>query len=229
MRRNSHLRAALACALLACASALAQAQEKKVSYAVLLDNSGSLRTQFAGVASLGKGVVRELRKHGPVSLFNFKTEGNKPETALAVVTPGTAWGLDEGALLDYIDGITFQPGRTTLYDAVLALAERLDAQARLDKGVTRKVIVLLTDGEDRKSKVKQKELIKELKGRNIQVYAVGFTRELDSQGGLLRQSAAERAKGFLKDITKETGGRALFPESGGGEVSEWVRDLAPPR
>ena len=38
----------------------------------------------------------------------------------------------------------------------------------------RKVLVLITDGEDRLSRIKSKQLLAELKQANIQVYAVGL-------------------------------------------------------
>src|SRR5712691_8828632 len=53
-------------------SALCCAQEtKKIAYGVLLDDTGSMRSQFATVLEIGRGVVHQVHDHGPVSLFDF--------------------------------------------------------------------------------------------------------------------------------------------------------------
>lgn len=56
----------------------------------------------------------------------------------------------------------------------------------------RKVLILITDGEDRESKIKEKQLIAELKQNQIKVYAVGLVQELDEGSGLIRKSSRER-------------------------------------
>src|SRR5260370_4491858 len=53
-------------------SALSTAQEKKqIAYGILLDDTGSMRSQLFIVEEIGKGVVHQVHDHGPVSLFDF--------------------------------------------------------------------------------------------------------------------------------------------------------------
>lgn len=49
------------------------AQDKrKISYALFLDNLGSMRTQFDQVTKIGKAIARQIHETGPVSIFDFK-------------------------------------------------------------------------------------------------------------------------------------------------------------
>ena len=53
----------------------------------------------------------------------------------------------------------------------------------------RKVLILLTDGEDRNSYYKYEALIKQLQDKGVQVFAVGLTSELSFEEDFSRVSA----------------------------------------
>lgn len=203
-----------------------QAQtEKKNAYGILIDNTGSLRSQFAVVINLSKGIVEQTHKRGPISLFLFKPQG-EGSGRLAVVYPGIEWSEDKAILDKYIDSIFVVPGQTKLLDGTDAMAAQLNAKVSLDKGpFADKVIFLITDGEDRYSKTSEKELIKTLKASGIKVYAVGLVKELDQQGGFIRKAPSEKAIAFLEKITKETGGRVVFPKSKKSDVVVLLNEL----
>jgi Mg-chelatase subunit ChlD len=177
------------------------AQDEKLSYGILIDNTGSLRTQLSDVLDIAKGFVDANYQRASISLFNFKSEGDR-RNPVAVVTSGTGWTQDHGLLVDYLENLYIIPGQTTLKDAINAIAQELNARGEADKDVHKR-IVLISDGEDRVSKIKEKPLIKLLVESGIKVYAIGLTRELKDDGD---------AKSFLKKITTETGGRVIFPK-----------------
>jgi hypothetical protein len=186
--------------------------EKKIAYGILIDNTRSLETQFPQVKALAKGVVRRINQHGSVSIFSFVAQSNKRDPP-AVITSGFE-SNQEKSLEGYIDNLRVEPGQTTLMDAIYSIAEKLNVKANLDKETfADKTIILVTDGEDRISKVKEKQLIKELRENGIKVYAVGLIQALDDEGGLIRKSPRATATEFLKKIAKETGGRVIFPKS----------------
>jgi hypothetical protein len=199
--------------------------ERKVTYGILVDNSGSLRTQFPEVLRISKGIVEQAYQRGSISSFNFETQGDE-RNSLAVITPGTAWSQDKNLIEKYINSLFIVPGRTTLMDAINSIAERLNSKASLDKdAVGEKVIFLITDGEDRVSKIKEKQLIKILKESGIKVYVVGLIEELDDEDSMIHESKREKAVDFLEKITKETGGRAVFPKSKKNDVSRLLNEL----
>ncbi len=94
-RSNFYIPLALLLTLILSNSAIAQ-NEKKIAYGILVDNTGSLRTQFSQVKMLGKGVVQHIHQGGSISLFDFMNQRNK-KNSLAVVTSGVAWSQDKNA------------------------------------------------------------------------------------------------------------------------------------
>ena len=184
--------------------------EKKVAFGILLDNTGTLRTQFGNVQILGKAIAQNTSQRGFVSLFNFESSGDT-QKPFAFVTAGSEWSQDKNTLEKYIDKMQVVGGQTTLLDAIRSIAKAADSKANTEK-LSEKIIVLVTDGEDRASEVTEKQLIKELKESGVKVYAVGLIQELDSSRGFTSGSSQNKSKNFLKKITKETGGNVIFPK-----------------
>lgn len=202
--------------LLLATSGLALAQEKsKTSYGLLLDSTGSMRSQFDTVLNIGKAIVHDAAPHGLISIFNFASEGiGKGSKAVPVLQ--IQQSPDEARLNRTIDGLYIEGGQTTLLDAIQFISDRLQEWVPDSD----KVIVVVSDGEDRVSKVKSKDLIQQLKDRKIKVFAVGLVRELES-------GKRGKAIKLLTSLTSETGGRALFPE-GMVNTQEVVKELAIP-
>lgn len=88
-------------------------------------------------------------------------------------------------------------GSTALYDSVYSVSSDL-----LRREAGRRVIILVTDGQDNSSSVKMREAIERTWRSEIIVYSIGI-------------GAAEYGidTGTLKKIASETGGRAFFPRS----------------
>lgn len=222
MRLFSKILAIALLSLSACSLSAAQ-EKKKVLYGVLLDNTGSLRSQFDDVKEIGKAVVRQTSRHGPVSLFVFASGGTGPgrNARPTVMVDGSE---DEPELIQAIDKLYVQPGQTTLLDAIELMAQELHQ----DPEDADKVLVLITDGEERSSDIRQKTLIQKLKDRKIKVFAVGLTQELESERGFIRQSARSRAIDLLRALAKETGGGAVFPKTPRPNLPKLLTELAIP-
>ena len=184
--------------------------EKKAAFGILLDNTGTLRTQFGNVQILGNAIAQNASQRGLVSLFNFETSGDS-KNPFAVIASGTEWSQDKGAFEKHIVGVKVVAGQTTLLDAIRSIGKVVTAKATSEK-LSEKIIVLVTDGEDRASEVTEKQLIKELKESGVKVYAIGLVEELEPSGGFIGNSSKSNSKNFLKKITKETGGNVIFPK-----------------
>ncbi|HEY3137071.1 MAG TPA: VWA domain-containing protein [Blastocatellia bacterium] len=87
-------------------------------------------------------------------------------------------------------------GSTALYDSVYSVSSDL-----LRREAGRRVIILVTDGEDTSSSIKMREAIERTWRSEIIVYSVGI-------GGPMGVD-----HGTLKKIAEETGGRAFFPKT----------------
>jgi len=202
--------------LILATSIIGTAQEnKKLEYAILIDSTGSMRSQFPEVLRLGTAVVHQVREHGPVSIFNFRSEFGR--TPRAIPTLRIERSQDENALDRTIDGLYVEGGQTTLLDAVDAMAESLNQPP----AATAKVIIMITDGEDRVSEKTQKEVIAKLNETRISVYAIGLVEQLEG-------SKRGKASDFLKSLTKQTGGRVVFAKSDNLDAQNLLTELALP-
>lgn len=94
-------------------------------------------------------------------------------------------------------------GRTALFDAVALGLERV-AKGHHQK----KIIIVISDGEENNSRLSRRELLRRLREADAFVYAVGF-------GGAAPVSRSIRSgRETLEDIAEVSGGRAYFPSSG---------------
>jgi uncharacterized protein with von Willebrand factor type A (vWA) domain len=189
--------------------------DKKPTYGILIDNTGSMRNQFQTVVQLSKSIVHQVHDRGPVSIFSFASAPTRQDFR-AKPTARVEQTQDEELLNRTIDDVYVQGGQTTLFDAIEMMIERLSDQAP----VTDKFVVLITDGEERASTKNQKEVLQKLRDRKIKVYAIGLVQELPP---------VKRAKAtdLLKLICRETGGRAVFAP-GNINVQSVITDLALP-
>jgi VWFA-related protein len=95
-------------------------------------------------------------------------------------------------------------GSTALYDAVAYAADHMRNATR-DK----KVLLVVTDGEDNNSRLALKDVLEQLKESNMIVYTIGLL----SYEGILGSDSSGRAKKALKEMAEVTGGQVYFPRS----------------
>jgi Ca-activated chloride channel homolog len=91
-------------------------------------------------------------------------------------------------------------GGTRLYDALHFVIEN-----KLGGSDERKVIVLLTDGDDKSSVHSPREVVDEAHRNNVSIYAVS------TNAFGMKPSAADQSDQMLEMLASETGGEAFFP------------------
>lgn len=190
-------------------NAFTQTNQKSV-VGILIDNTGSMRSQFELVKQLSKGIVERTPPGASIALFRFNSLGRSISETVAVVSPDVEWSESRNVILQNIEGIYVLGGQTKLKDSIKVMADQVNTRAKTDNAEG-KIIFLITDGEDRSSKIGEQELIKFLKESGIKVYAIGLVNELFDEGALVR-SAKQKATSFLNHLTKETGGRVVYPK-----------------
>ncbi|HYP26041.1 MAG TPA: VWA domain-containing protein [Blastocatellia bacterium] len=102
---------------------------------------------------------------------------------------------------------TMRRQATALYDAIYITADEIlareDQRASAEDTVTRRAIILLTDGVDNASNRKLDEAIDRAWRTGVVVYAIGIGDRFRFEG--VREDV-------LKRVSEETGGRAYFPQ-----------------
>jgi Ca-activated chloride channel homolog len=161
-----------------------------VAMGIVIDNSGSMREKRNKVNQAALNLVRSSNPRDEVFVVNFNDE-------YYVDQDFTNDLLLLKAALEKIDA----RGGTALYDAVVASADHLKRNARLEK----KVLFVVTDGEDNASNETLEQAVKRLQEENgPQVYAIGILGD---------EEHPKRAKRALEIIAQRTGGIAFFPKT----------------
>ena len=161
-----------------------------VSMGIIIDNSGSMREKRNKVNQAALNLVRSSNPKDEVFVVNFNDEYYLDQDFT-----NNLLKLKEA--LEKIDA----RGGTALYDALVASAEHLKRFARLDK----KVLFLVTDGEDNASNETLEQAVKQLQEENgPSVYAIGILGD---------EEHPKRAKRALEILAQRTGGIAFFPKT----------------
>ena len=171
-----------------------------VSYGLVIDNSGSMRSQLAAVIKASVRIVNSNKPGDDAFLVRFISSDK-----VQVVQDTTS---DRGLLANGLDTLYVEGGQTAVIDAVYLAVDKLSKQTSSDGKPRRLALVLVTDGEDRNSFYKVEKLLGLLGSTDVQIYAIGFTGEL-------KEKAAGKAKNLLSQLATDTGGRAFFPATTG--------------
>src|SRR5579864_1190577 len=173
-----------------------------VAMGIVIDNSGSMREKRNKVNQAALNLVRSSNPKDEVFVVNFNDEYYLDQDFTNDL-------LKLKEALEKIDA----RGGTALYDAVVASADHLKKNARLEK----KVIFVVTDGEDNASNESLEQAVKQLQEENgPSVYAIGILGD---------EEHPKRAKRALETIAQRTGGIAFFPKTL-DEVDEISRTIA---
>lgn len=146
--------------------------------AFVLDGSSSMQPGFASAQEAGLGLLRQGRDWGAAQIFSMVFAASEAETYGATPLSG---GQPEG--------------QTALYDALIHAAQMLASPTP-----ARRVLLLLSDGEDNYSRASLAEAIAALQSGNVVVYCVmAHSPHLEFPGD-----------GVLRQIAAATGGRAYL-------------------
>jgi len=172
-----------------------------VAMGIVIDNSGSMREKRAKVNQAALNLVRSSNPQDEVFVVNFNDEYYLDQD----------FTNDLLKLKDALEKIDAKGG-TALYEAVVASAENLK-NAKLE----RKVLFVVTDGEDNASRETLEQAVKQLQVENgPSVYAIGILGD---------EEHPKRARRALELIAQRTGGLAFFPKTL-DEVDEISRQVA---
>lgn len=159
-----------------------------VAMGVVIDNSGSMREKRDKVNKAAINLVRSSNPQDQVFVVNFNDEYYLDQDFTGAIPK----------LREALEKVESRGG-TALYDAVVASADHLKKNAKLEK----KVLFVVTDGEDNASRESLETAIRRLQAENgPTVYAIG----------LLGEEKQRRARNALKEIAVRTGGVAFFPK-----------------
>lgn len=162
-------------------------EDYPVAMGIVIDNSGSMREKRDEVNKAALNLVRSSNPDDQVFVVNFSDEYFLDQEFTSDIKK-----LREA--LEHVES----RGGTALYDALIASADYL-----LKSPLQRKILFVVTDGEDDASQISNvEEVVHRLQQENGPVvYAIG----------LLGEEKNHRAKRALEALADRTGGIAFFP------------------
>jgi VWFA-related protein len=164
-------------------------EDVPVAMGIVIDNSGSMREKREKVNKAAVNLVRSSNSQDQVFVVNFNDEYYLDQD----------FTNDVRKLKEALEKVEARGG-TALYDAVVASADQLK-QSKLQK----KVLFVVTDGEDNASRETLEEAVRRLQEENgPTVYAIGLL------GG---DEGTRRARRALQTLAERTGGIAFLPKT----------------
>jgi Ca-activated chloride channel homolog len=178
-------------------------EDVPVSLGLIIDTSGSMEKKRERVILSSLAMIRASNPEDEVFAIYFN---EIPELVQEFTSD---LGMMERSLR------SIRPrGGTAMRDAVLLGIDHLRAHAKEDK----RVLLVITDGEDNSSVATQRQLVEAARENNVIVYAIGLLGQ-----DLWRNSVLARRS--LEDLTLATGGRSWFP-SDTGEIAAITPEIA---
>jgi Ca-activated chloride channel family protein len=167
-------------------------EDVPVSMGLVIDNSGSMRDKRPRVNAAALTLVEASNPQDEAFVVNFNDD-----FYLDLDKDFSSSIPELKEALERIDS----RGSTALYDAVIGSLDHVKKGAK-DK----KVLLVVTDGEDNTSHNSLEKTIREIQKTDTVIYTIGLLSEESKKN-------AKRARRALEDIAKSSGGLAFFPEN----------------
>ncbi|PYT40563.1 MAG: hypothetical protein DMG45_16645, partial [Acidobacteria bacterium] len=167
-------------------------EDVPVSMGLVIDNSGSMRDKRPRVNEAAITLVQASNPQDEAFVVNFNDD-----FYLDLDKDFTSSIPELKEALERIDS----RGSTAMRDAILGSLDHLK-KASKDK----KVLLVVTDGEDNASRNSLEKMIREIQKTDTVIYTIGLL-------GQENKKEAKRARKVLEQISAASGGLAYFPEN----------------
>jgi VWFA-related protein len=168
-------------------------EDVPVSLGLVIDNSGSMRNKLQKVEAAALALVKASNPDDEVFVVNFN------DAAYLDNPKDKDFTSDIGELEQALKRIDARGG-TAMRDAIQMSIDHLK-KAHRDK----KVLVVITDGNDNSSMVSMEHILKSAHQSDVLIYGVGLLSEEEHR-------EAGRARHALNDLAEATGGKTYFPQ-----------------
>jgi Ca-activated chloride channel family protein len=190
--------------------------------AIVLDNSGSVRTEWGTIKYATKKFVENLKADDEFSIVSFNTD--------------IRLKMDWGRKTDRIDSVLssiYCKDNTKLWDAIWVVSN--DVFKNVSQ---KKAMIIMSDGLDNESSVSYKDALEAAVRSEAAIYVVSKTEAVKAMMEAENQAAYnsippqifQQADLALRQLAYQTGGRVLYPNNFGqlnniyAEVDEELRN-----
>ena len=161
-----------------------------LSVGIILDVSGSMKDKLKTAV---EAAITFMKGGSPDDEYFLVEFADKPT--------GTADFTNDIAKIQNLFLASKAKGRTALFDAVYM------GLSKLEQGNNAKrALLLITDGEDNRSRYTFSNVRDFVKEKDVQMYAIGITNGWSD-------ASAEQGRALLRDLAAISGGNSFFPTS----------------
>ena len=171
----------------------ASTEDVPISVGIILDVSGSMKDKLGVARSAATTFLRTVMNRDDE--FFFLDFADRPRVAVDFTT-------EIPRISEDLLGVS-PKGRTALYDAVYVGLDKLR-----DAAHAKKVLLLITDGEDNRSRYTFSNIREYVKEQDVQIYAIGIVDPWSSP-----LAADGVGRDLIEKLTELTGGQSFFPDS----------------
>jgi Ca-activated chloride channel homolog len=166
-------------------------EDVPLTIGLIVDSSGSMRDRQREVVSAALAFVEASKAEDEMFVVNFNEE---VQLGLA---PDQPFSSNVTQLREALSRLVVR-GQTSLYDALWMALEHLK-KGHHDK----KALVVLSDGADNASKHTFREILAAAQRSQATIYSIG----------IYEPNSQDRDPKSLKELSRATGGEAVFPQS----------------
>jgi Ca-activated chloride channel family protein len=170
------------------------------AFGLLVDSSGSMRSDISRVVEFGRLVVNGTGENSAGFALSFIASDD-----VRILQDTTT---DKRALTAGLDEVYIKGGQTAINDAVYLGAERLAQFRKIEKSPRRYSLVVVTDGEDRASYYKDEQVYEKLREADVRVFVIGLVQKE------YQSTTPEKARQYMRRLAAESGGSAYFWKQG---------------
>lgn len=168
-----------------------------IALSILIDASTSMESKMATATEAAIGFCRRLGPGDVAQIIAFSSDTQ-------ILQPFT----HDVALLEQAIRQTRANGSTSLYTAVyIALNELNRVRAASPDAIRRQAIIVLSDGEDTTSLLRDEDVLDLSKRSAVTVYAIGLREKRDRETPIRRGSQSDYV---LRSLSQSSGGRVFF-------------------
>jgi VWFA-related protein len=164
--------------------------DSPVTVGLVIDNSGSMMPKREAVIAAGLAFARASHPQDELFTINFA------DTLWPGLPAGVPFTSDLDVLRAALRSVGAR-GKTALYDAIdAALRHQARGAAR------KKTLIVISDGGDNASTISLDEVLAAARRHDALIYTIGLYNSLDR----------DARPGVLKQLARDTGGEAYFPD-----------------
>ena len=180
-------------------------KENALNIGLVIDNTGSMRTQLERIVTAGRTFVSNLRPQDEIFLVRFVSS----EKVYIV----QEWTSNKTLLSNALENMYIEGGASAIIDGLYLSANKVLEREKANKS-KRGALILISDGEDRNSYYKRQQLFDLFKESDVQIFTIGLIDEIRSE------KIKKNSVGFINQLALETGGAAFILQGKNKEIED---------